>query len=235
MKTLPDKSIDLFICDLPYGQIKGKGSPWDTKIDLAAFWTQVERLMRDEHTPVLHFCTTRFGVELINSKPTWFSYDLVWNKQRGVSFASVNRMPMRSHEMIYVFSKSGCYYNRVDIKGEFKPYKAHTGRGTTRTLMTGIRELSSTGNDGTTRCALSIIDVKKMTNTSHPTEKPQELYEWLIERYGKPGGTLLDPTAGSFNSVIVAKKMGMNGIGIEMNEKFFWDGVSKLSCIDNIN
>jgi hypothetical protein len=136
MKTLPDKSVDLFICDLPYGCLnsgagkerarrKEAGSigimtnvSWDVKIDLDAFWIQVERLMKNEHTPIIQFCNTRFGNELINSKPSWFRYDLVWSKTYSVGFLSANKQPLRSHENIYVFAKKGANYNRIDIEGE---------------------------------------------------------------------------------------------------------------------
>ena len=113
MENLPAKSIDLFLCDLPYGcLIKGGGNqgtaagcPWDKKLDLEKFWKQVKRLARNPHTPVLMFCTVKFGNELINSNPSWFRYELVWNKERGTNFLQANVMPMRSHEMVYVFSK----------------------------------------------------------------------------------------------------------------------------------
>ena len=100
MKDLSDNSIDCFICDLPYGCLQGgdaigKGierkrasgpCSWDIKIDLKPFWEQVKRLARNEHTPVLMFCNTKFGYELMKSNESWFRYDLVWDKQRGVSF-----------------------------------------------------------------------------------------------------------------------------------------------------
>ena len=140
MKTLPDKSVDLFVCDLPYGQLAGgmdrknqseqlkaklakqtaECCDWDVKIDLSVFWAQVKRLSKTDKTPILMFCNTKFGIDLINSNPSYFRYDLVWDKGHGVSFLLANKMPMKSHEMIYVFSKKGSYYNRVDIKGDFK-------------------------------------------------------------------------------------------------------------------
>ena len=147
MKTLPDKSVDLFICDLPYGCLTNKphkdgtegkskggksytattGCSWDIKIDLDAFWIEVERLMKNDHTPIIQFCNTRFGNELINSKPSWFRYDLVWSKPNGVGFLSANKQPLRSHENIYVFSKKGANYNRIDILGDFKGTSGGTG------------------------------------------------------------------------------------------------------------
>lgn len=105
MKDLSDASIDCFVCDLPYNQLTG--CTWDVRIDLAAFWEQVKRLAKNEHTPVLMFCNTKFGIELINSNPSWFRYDLVWAKTNAVGFLRANRTPMTCHEMIYVFAKKG--------------------------------------------------------------------------------------------------------------------------------
>ena len=252
MKGLPDKSIDCFICDLPYGQLTGSGEkikhnvvdfrtlklkelntygggcPWDVKIDLVEFWKQVERLAKNDNTPVIHFCNTKFGIDLILSKPDWFRYDLVWNKERGVSFLTANKLPMKSHEMIYIFSKKGAHYNRIDIKGDFKKWNGHDRETKTRTVIEGSGRNIAMANDGTTRCALSVINIKKPNTRGHPTEKPKELYEWLLSRYCPEGGTVLDPTAGSFNSILVAKELGLNAIGIEMDKVFFTNALQKF-------
>jgi DNA modification methylase len=243
MKLLPDKSVDLFVCDLPYGQLnpervrdtskwwdgagQARGCAWDVKIDLAAFWEQVERLSKSDHTPVLHFCNTKFGIELINSKPSWFRYDLVWNKERGVSFLMANKQPMRSHEMIYVFSKKGANYNRVNIKTD-KSSWAVTGKRQVSSHYGAQRINTEGGNDGM-RCALSIINVPTHVGRNrHPTEKPVDLYKWLIERYSNEGDTVMDPTAGSFNSIRAAIELGRNGTGIERNVEFFNVAVAKF-------
>jgi len=239
MKTLPDKSIDLFLCDLPYGCLghaskntnshKGvfggsTGCDWDIKIDLVKFWEQVKRLAKDDHTPVIHFCNARYGFELYNSNPDWFRYDLIWNKERGVSFLLANKMPMSSHEHIYVFAKKGATYYRKDIEGDFPNSlvsKKHLER---RTLHAGMMPKIIKDNTGK-RCALSVINISNTYNKRkgfhHPTQKPDELYKFLIERYSKEGDTILDPTAGSFSSVFIAEKLGRTAIGIEMDEKFY--------------
>lgn len=225
MKTLPEKSIDLFICDLPYGQLS-KDCAWDIKINLKTFWEEVERLSKNDNTPIIHFCNTKFGIDLINSKPEWFRYDLVWDKGRGISFLLANKMPMKSHEMIYVFSKKGTYYNRIDIKTDKPEWKIDRDKETTKkSRQYGINRreigIQSGGKDGM-RCALSVVHCKSgVAPGKHPTEKPQELYEWLIRRYCPEGGTVLDPTAGSFNSIQVAHSLGLNAIGIELNELFY--------------
>lgn len=245
MATLPDKSIDLFVCDLPYGCLSPtkktdrvryyNGQPsdsilttrlgdcaWDIPIDLNAFWVQVKRLCKNDHTPVLMFCTAKFGFDLIKSNEAWFRYDLVWNKTRAVSFLSANKMPMRSHELIYVFSKKGANYKRIDIEGDFK--KSAGGRHN-REDSTGLYGTIKSGekpdNDGK-RCVRSVIDCANPgIKGKHPTQKPDELYEWLITRYSKEGDTILDPTAGSFASCFTAHKLGRNAIGIEKDKGFF--------------
>lgn len=241
MKDIPDKSVDLIICDLPYGCLSSKtlefkhecptsvkrisGCAWDVPIDLDAFWKEVRRIRKDDHTPTLHFCTTRFGYDLLRSNEKEFRYDLVWDKQRGVSFLSASKMPMRSHEMIYVFSKAGANYYRKDIEGDFKGWKAKdiSGAKVIPVYSSGMPNgWKSNGNDGTKRCVLSVIKQSGgMKKGNHPTEKPMELYRWLIERYSKEGDTILDPTFGSGNSVFTAVELGRNAIGIEKDKKFF--------------
>jgi site-specific DNA-methyltransferase (adenine-specific) len=245
MKTLPDKSVDLFVCDLPYGCLgpmkKGGGIPredtegafggctWDIPLDLGQFWAQIKRLCRTDHTPVLMFCTTRFGVELINSNPDWFRYDLVWNKMRGVSFLLANKMPMKSHEMIYVFAKKGATYYRTDVEGDFPKSIATNPR---KNFYTGETMPNLLQDNTGKRCVLSIVDSSGYATRKkgqHPTQKPDELYEWLITRYSKEGDTVLDPTAGSFASVFAAERLGRHGIGIEKDETFF----AKYSGVDH--
>ena len=234
MKDLSANSIDLFICDLPYGCLgplkKGGGIPrpdtegafggcnWDIPIDLDQFWTQVKRLAKNEHTPVLMFCTTRFGFDLIKSNPSWFRYDIVWEKTNAVGFLTANKMPMRSHEMIYVFAKSGAFYQRKDIEGDFK----FAGGGRSKqNVYAGDYELIQPDNEGK-RCVKSVVKIaNKKQKGGHPTQKPSELYEWLMDRYSEAGGTVLDPTAGSFTSCFTAYKMNRNAIGIEKDEAFY--------------
>lgn len=247
MSTLPDRSVDLFVCDLPYGclspQKKGGGIPregtegafggcaWDIPIDLDQFWVHVKRLCRTDHTPVLMFCTTRFGVDLIKSNPDWFRYDLVWEKTCAVGFLLANKMPMRSHEMLYVFAKKGATYYRTDITGDFKG--TSSGRGRAGGDVYALHKRSETSNvygrvadsqptrEGI-RCVKSVLTIaNKKGKGKHPTQKPDDLYEWLITRYSKPGDTVLDPTAGSFASVFTAERLGRSGIGIEKDEGFY--------------
>lgn len=242
MKTLPDKSIDCFICDLPFGCLTSKTDvkkavkeeekskykygnsyhcSWDVKIDLPKFWEQIFRLAKDDHTPVLMFCTTRFGNELINSNPSWFRYDLVWHKTHAVGFLNARNQPLRSHELIYIFAKKGAYYKRIDeiVEGA-KEYKDKR-EGVIKTLY-GIKEAQIHGSKAGIRCSTSVVKfANKKGKGNHPTQKPAELYEWLLKRYCPAEGTILDPTAGSFTSCFTAQKLGLKSIGIEMDEGFY--------------
>ena len=263
MRSIPDKSVDLIICDLPYGclasgfkgdggEVKrfldGKETPnkikteggcsWDIKIPLKPFWEQIRRIRRSDRSPTIHFCTTKFGYDLIQSNPDEFRYDLVWDKQRGVSFLSANKMPMRSHEMIYVFSKAGAFYQRKDIEGEFKKWKQdkkETNKTSTlaSTQYGGAKKTSGEGGDGK-RCVLSVIqNTTSTTKGGHPTEKPIDLYRFLIDRYCPAGGTVLDPTAGSFNSVFTAYEMDRSAIGIEKDDTFYKKAVDRLDKLNS--
>lgn len=259
MKELPAASVDLILCDLPYGCLSVKrggkrvgkcepGKPnsnivvenkpcsWDIKIDLIEFWKEVRRIRRSANSPCIHFCTTKFGSELIQSNPNEFRYDLVWNKQRGVSFLSANKMPMRSHEMIYVFSKEGAFYHRIDEDAPGK--KKDTGNVNTKRsdniyASPNSKLHRSNGADEDKACVLSVINMKKVgtIKQTHPTQKPEELYRWIIERYCPVGGTVLDPTFGSGNSIFTAYAMGRNAIGIEKNDSFFATAEERLQAL----
>jgi site-specific DNA-methyltransferase (adenine-specific) len=267
MKDISANSVDCFLVDLPYGCLTGGGQEkkkrrfmngkdtgteiiqkegtiagcsWDVKIDLEKFWEQVKRLAKNDHTPVLMFCNTKFGYDLIKSNESWFRYDLVWDKERGVSFLSANKMPMKSHEMIYVFSKKGAYYNRVDVKGDFTAWKSNKSKENkhSTTYSSGMPNgWKDNGNNGTTRCVTSVIKMKKVGTfkQAHPTEKPVELYKWLIERYCPVGGTILDPTAGSCNSCFAGYELGRNCIGIEKDKGFFETARKKLEGVDGLD
>jgi site-specific DNA-methyltransferase (adenine-specific) len=236
MKTLPNKSVDLFVCDLPYGCLTKQtgcipfgrnqcgpahaGCAWDIKIDLVAFWVEVKRLCRNDKTPVLMFCNTRFGSDLINSNPDWFRYDLVWDKQIGTNFLCANKQPMKSHEMIYVFSKKGANYNRIDTPVEGKKgYHFDGDRGISKIYLSA-KPTTTEQLDGK-RCPLSVIHFPRYQSKLHPTCKSVDLYKWLIERYSNEGDNVLDPTAGSFNSGRACVELKRNYIGMELDNDFY--------------
>ena len=256
MKDISSNSIDLILCDLPYGCLtspkatvgpgwrkqvergeaktlyreKADVCAWDIPIDLEAFWKEIKRIRRNDHTPTIHFCTTKFGYELIKSNEKEYRYDIVWSKSNGVGFLSANKKPMSSHEMIYVFSKAGAYYNRIDISGNFPP--GGGGRSTANFMPIANMPNTSTTLAGR-RCVKSVVEIaNKKEKGGHPTMKPMELYKWLIERYCPVNGVVLDPTGGSCNSAFQAHASCRNGIAIEMNEGFYNKAVARKNKID---
>lgn len=250
MKDISSNSIDLIICDLPFGCLTNQptkdgtpgvtkggknytaetGCSWDIKINLEAFWKEVKRIRKNDHTPTLHFCTTKFGFELFTSNPEEYRYDLVWAKPNATGFLSANKMPMRSHEMIYVFSKLGANYERIDISGDFPA--GGGGRSTANFLpISGMPNLGTT-KEGS-RCVKSwIYCSNKKEKGGHPTAKPIELYKFLIERYCPEGGTVLDPTFGSCHSGVAALQLNRKFIGIE-KDKTFYTKALELFDIEN--
>ena len=257
MRDVPDKSISLIICDLPYGQLATKqnnnitlkriengvvtgkraetpngftgGCAWDVKIDLTEFWKQVKRIRKDDKVACIHFCNTKFGNDLINSNPKEFRYDLVWCKSNAVGFLSANKKPMSSHEMIYVFSKQGANYNRIDIEGDFPKGGGGKVKNANFNPRVGLYVTDTHITEAGRRCVKSWFEIaNKKDKGGHPTAKPKELYEWLISRYSIPGDTILDPTFGSCNSGEVARQLGRNYIGCEMNKEFYDKAVERL-------
>jgi len=246
MKTIPEKTIDLFLCDLPYGCLTNQkgakpfgrttdgecnaGCGWDVKIDLVAFWEQVRRLCRNERTPVIMFCNARFGAELIQSNADWFRYDLIVDKEVGVSFLSVNKMPMKSHESVYIFSKKSSFYKRIDEYKEQAPAKYRKPSNPRKNkLLTHTEGISQPdyNQEENKRCVLSVIHDRLTKIKRHPTAKSVVLYKWLIERYSNEGDVVCDPTAGSFNSGRAAIELSRSYIGIEKDDKFFNDNEIK--------
>jgi len=139
MKTMGEKSVDLFVLDLPYankvfGNCTSMG--WDSPIDLTEMWIQIKRIMKPSAV-IVHFCNVKFGFALIQSNPKWFKYDLIWKKSRKVGFLSANKQPLRQHENIYIFDdnnhtqfpKNGEYgiYNPQKTEGH-KPYTEKKGK-----------------------------------------------------------------------------------------------------------
>lgn len=249
MKTLPDRSVDLFLTDLPYGCLTGGGGKeaakraakgnaniiagcaWDVKINLTEFWTQIERLMKSDTTPILMFCTIRFGMELYASKPEYFRYDMVWEKPNAVGFLHANKMPLRAHENIFVFSKKCPNFNRIPVV--VPGAKAQKGRGKTANYIS-LDGFEATGESvAGERCMRSVLKFGGAKGVDkHPTEKPYELYKFLIERYSNKGDTVLDPTAGSFNAIEAAYDLDRHAIGIEKSKEFYDRAVDRLELHD---
>jgi DNA modification methylase len=219
MPTLGDNCVDMVLVDLPYGVTKCK---WDIAIDLAEMWVQLKRICKP-NANIVFFCTTKFGYQLIHSNKKWFRYDIVWSKPNSrAGFQHANRMPMRKHEMVYVFgnpSAGGKTYNSQKTTGH-KPYD----RGITNsksTLYSELGEYESIPNTGDRHPSSIIESILTGEKRLHPTQKPVALCEWLIKTYSNEGDVVLDFTMGSGSTIVAAKNTGREFIGIELDEDIF--------------
>jgi site-specific DNA-methyltransferase (adenine-specific) len=230
LKQLPNTSIDLVIADLPYGQT---ACDWDTKIDLSLLWTELKRVGKD-NTAYIFFCTTKFGYELIKSNEKWFRYDLVWNKPgKGIGFLNAKKMPMRNHEMIYVFYNKLPTYNIADNHTKLREMEYNQKRNTADDVygMTNnpVNAVNRNSPVWEPKLPGSIIDCPIDTKKEHKTEKPQGILQWLIKYYSKAGDTVLDPTMGCGSCGLACRSLGRSFVGIEMNEDFFNKAMQRLA------
>jgi site-specific DNA-methyltransferase (adenine-specific) len=256
LKKIPDKSVDLIFNDLPYGQTACK---WDSIIDIDELWKQYKRIRKDT-TPIFFTCSTKFGHTLISANQKEFRYDLVWVKSAPCGFLNSKRMPMKKHEMIYVFYKKLPYYDVSSHKHKFIKEKEkkenrkndvnnkcygdnviyyNKGKYYDPPLPTSIikddnlysteiygitdlKRLDFNRNESTYDPPLpnSILEIKSQKG-KHPTQKPDELMEWILKYYSKEEDTVLDATMGSGSMGVACKKMNRKFIGIEKDEEIF--------------
>ena len=217
MKQVPDKSIDLILCDLPYGTTKCK---WDVVIPFDKLWAQYNRIIKDNGAIVL-FGNEPFSSQLRLSNLKNYKYDWVWDKKRGSNFATVKIRPFNSFENIMVFYKKQPTYNPQMWKST--PYTCKHGYvGVAK--QTGLyRDDVITVNNGD-RYPLTILSFSKETGL-HPTQKPVALLEYLIKTYTNEGDTVLDNCMGSGSTGVACKNTNREFIGMELDEKYF-----KVAC-----
>ena len=216
MKNIPDGSVDMVLCDLPYGTTRNK---WDSIIPLDSLWEQYKRVIKHNGAIVL-FSAEPFTSLLITSNIQWFRYDLIWSKTQGSDFLNANRKPLRSHENICVFYKKQPTYNLQKTDG--KPYKAKSGQ-TTSSNFGKFNGNHYTENKDGKRCPLSVLRFSGEHNRGkqHPTQKPTDLLEWLINTYTNECETVLDNSMGSGSTGVACVNTNRNFIGIELDEGYF--------------
>ena len=210
MKDIPDKSIDMILCDLPYGTTACK---WDTIIPFEPLWEQYERVTKDNGAIVLT-ASQPFTTVLINSNIKRFRYSWTWEKEQGVNFLMAKKQPLKVHEDICVFSKKQTVYNPQMTEG--KPYIS--GKGDSGEVTGRVKKVQ-TKNNGT-RYPRSVIQFKRETGL-HPTQKPVELCEYLIKTYTNEGEIVLDNCMGSGSTCVAAINTNRHYIGFELEPHYF--------------
>tara|TARA_R100001460_G_scaffold23269_2_gene46970 strand:- start:1250 stop:2005 length:756 start_codon:yes stop_codon:yes gene_type:complete len=238
MTEIKDNSVDLLFCDLPYGQTSCK---WDCLIDLEKFWKEVNRVCKID-TPMLFTCSVKFGNSLINSNTKNFRYDLIWVKSAAVGFLNAKKMPMKKHEMIYVFYRKlpKIYTENISLHHTHKFIKekkiTRTDEGCNALYGKETNKKFIYDENGKLRNSEPMYDPPlpnsllecKSEKGKHSTQKPISLMEWILKYYSREGGLVLDPTMGSGSMGVACKNMNRKFIGIEKDESIFKVAMERL-------
>ena len=214
MKDIPDGSVDMIICDLPYGTTACK---WDSIIPFEELWKGYCRIIKDDGAIIL-FGSEPFTSILICSQISLFRYDLIWDKQKGCDFLNANRKPLKSHENILVFYKKSPTYNKQYWYST--PYKKINGNKKQSSVYHDSHDVDTESTDGK-RNPLSILSFPRDGNRVHPTQKPVALLEYLIKTYTNEGETVLDNCMGSGSTGVACVNTNRRFIGIELDDKYF--------------
>jgi site-specific DNA-methyltransferase (adenine-specific) len=210
-----DKSIDMILCDLPYGTTANK---WDCVLPLDEVFKEYNRIIKDNGAIVL-FGSQPFTTDLINANKKYFKYELVWQKNYGSNFLNANKMPLKTQENILVFYKNQPVY--YPQKTEGKPYKITQRQGFISHIgaVKDVKKEDS-GKIINTRHPKSVLNFKN-DKGKHTTLKPVALCEWLIKTYTNEGDLVLDNTMGSGTTGVSCKKTNRRFIGFELDETYF--------------
>ena len=217
MKRIDDKSIDMILCDLPYGITDNK---WDTVIPFEPLWEHYKRIIKDNGAIVL-FAAQPFTSVLVNSNIKGYKHHWIWEKNYGTGFQVAKYRPMMATEDIIAFTKKGerINYYPIMIKRD-KPTLRSRGATFSKT-----NPLASYNNNFkkvyTHKYPTNIIKIDKVTKPIHPTQKPVELFEYLIKAYTNKGETVLDNCMGSGTTAIACLNTNRNFIGFELDKGYF--------------
>ena len=218
MQRIPDGSVDCIICDLPYGTTANK---WDSVIPMDKLWEQYNRVCKPTAAIVLT-ASQPFTSMLVMSNPDMFRHEWIWIKNRGSNFANTVREPFKEHEEVLVFSKGRWTYN--------KQMQPRTGGGADRvkygfnhvTGSTNYRTFTRPQNESAPEQRIPSSWQKFNTETGlHPTQKPVELFAYLIRTYTNEGDTVLDNCMGSGTTAVACIKEKRHFIGFELSKEYF--------------
>ena len=213
MPTLPSKSVNMILCDLPYGTTRNK---WDLVIPLDQLWEQYLRVIKDNGVIVLT-AVQIFSSQLVMSQPRLFKYDWIWKKTISSGQLNVNRQPLRAHESVLVFYKEQPTYNQQYSTG--KPYSINrkvTFKGESYNKQKDSQKI----NDGF-RHPTSVLEFSNpRIKGGHPTQKPVELFKYLIRTYTNEGDIVLDNCIGAGTTAVACKQTNRNFIGIEISKDY---------------
>ena len=221
MKSIPDNSIDMVLCDLPY---KETGNKWDKGIDLKAVFDEYRRIIKEDGCIALNG-TMKFGFQLYEVASDLYKYEWVWEKDNGTNAPNVNFQPFRIHEYVFIFGKGRVTngtrtpMNYYPQKTEGKPYTQMSGR-MSENWKGGLKSVI-TDNPTGLRHPKTIQKFTRDKSGLHPTQKPVAMCEYFIKTYTSEGATVLDNCMGSGSTGVACVNSNRNFIGIELDERYF--------------
>lgn len=219
MKDIPDGSVDMILCDLPYGTTACK---WDTVIPFEPLWTQYRRIAKRSAAIVLT-ASQPFASALVMSNQKWFKYEWIWEKTQATGHLNAKKMPMKAHENILVFYKKAGVYNPQKTTNH-KPMNSGTKYPTLNNEVYGKMSndnIKFGGNTDRLPRTVQVFAKDIQKNYLHPTQKPVALMEYLIRTYTNEGETVLDNCMGSGTTGVACVNTNRRFIGIEMDENYF--------------
>jgi len=224
MKDIPNGSIDMILCDLPYGTTDCK---WDTIIPFDKLWQQYERIIKNG-CPIVLFGSQPFTSNLIVSNFNLFKYSLVWSKKMTSGFANAKYQPMKAHEDILIFGKGKVTYNPQMTERNENELKrlSHKSVITTKSEHRAVKGISGNRYDNKLKYPNSIININAVMNNSpekvaHPTQKSLGIIEYLIKTYTNENDLVLDNTAGSGTTAIACLNTKRQFIVMEKEQKYY--------------
>lgn len=217
LKDVPECSVDMILCDLPYGTTRNK---WDTVIQFEPLWEQYKRVIKQNGAIVL-FSQQPFTSILVSSNPGLFRYEWIWEKTTATGHLNAKKMPLKAHENILVFYEKLPVYNPQITEGH-KPVNSYTKHSDDGTNY-GKTKLGISGGGATTRLPRSVqlFSTDKQKSALHPTQKPVALTEYLVRTYTNAGDTVLDNCMGSGTTGVACVNTGRNFIGMELEQEYF--------------
>lgn len=218
MDKIDDKSIDMILCDLPYGTTKCK---WDVVLPFDKLWEQYKRIIRDNGAIIL-FAKQPFTSDLVNSNRDMFRYELIWEKTRVGNSMQVKKQPSAIHENIEVFYKKQPTYNDLKFKVDDKYIDKRKSIRDSFYKSEHYSGIMKRKADDGMRHPQSILPFNSVWHTGmHPTEKPIELFEWLIKSYTNEGDLVLDNCIGSGTTAVACINTNRNYIGFEKEKEYY--------------
>lgn len=216
MKSIPDKSVNMILCDLPYGITACK---WDTIIPFEPLWEQYKRIIKDNGAIVL-FASQPFSSKLLCSNIKGFKHEWIWQKEKGVGFQVAKYRPMQEHEHILVFTRNGERVNYYPLKEKREKIIKSKG-AVSKSGSCHLAYFSKQTYTYDDKYPTSIKKFKRDKNKIHPTQKPVALLEYLVKTYTHEGEVILDNCMGSGSTGVACVNTGRGFIGIELDPGYF--------------